>query len=168
MVPDTARMRAIAPRTPGTNGVAMVEAGAGYLCELRFDPEAVPGRACMADVWGYAAQPADVFSSGVCLFILGWQCPPWQRAVLADRMFAYVRGQGEAGVERLLRHWKKPLLCPDAMQLLGRMLRPDPAERPSVAECLDSPWFAELSGSAARADKAQGIAGIVGATACGA
>merc|ERR550532_2469607 len=92
-VPETTKVRAVAPPVPGAGGVSMVEAGGRYLCEVRFHPDAVPGQASMAEVWGYAAQPADVFSAGVCLFTLGWRCPPWRRAMLADSMFAFVRDQ---------------------------------------------------------------------------
>lgn len=103
----------------------------------------------MAEAWGYTAPPADVFSAGVCLFILAWQCPPWQSARLADRMFAYVHTRGERGLAGLLQHWSKPPLCPEAMQLLAEVLRSDPAKRPSAATCLASPWFAAMEDTCA-------------------
>mmetsp|Transcript_140897 Transcript_140897/g.392740 ORF Transcript_140897/g.392740 Transcript_140897/m.392740 type:complete len:148 (-) Transcript_140897:85-528(-) len=130
----------------------MLKAGNGHLCEVRLPSDAVPGQTCMADVWGYAVQPADVFSSGVCLFILAWQCPPWRLATLADPMFAFVHGRGAGGLEALLSYWKRPLLPAGAMQLLAELLHPDPAQRPSPAACLASPWLLPAADSALQQD----------------
>mmetsp|Transcript_91095 Transcript_91095/g.283166 ORF Transcript_91095/g.283166 Transcript_91095/m.283166 type:complete len:413 (-) Transcript_91095:48-1286(-) len=146
-VPPNATFRVPAPPAAAPRDVVMVKAGSGYLCEVRLPPGAAPGRVCTADTWGYAAQPVDVFSTGVCLFALAWQCPPWQRAMLSDAMFAFVHGRGDTGLADLLRHWKKPLLRPEAMRLLTEMLRPDPAQRPSAAACLASPWLAAAAGA---------------------
>jgi len=143
--PSTPKTRAALPAGCKPGGVALAKAGAGYLCEVRVPADAAPGQSCMAEVWGYAAQPADVFSCGVCLVMLAWQCPPWQQARLADPMFAFVHARGATGLEALLRHWKKPLLSPDAMALLREVLQPDPAQRPSAAECLAGAWLAPLA-----------------------
>jgi len=140
-VPSTARIRADAPASLQPGAVAMVKAGGGYLCEVRFPPEAEPGRRCMADVWGYTAQPADIFACGVCLFVLAWQCPPWGKAVLADAIFSFVHARGTGGLKALLEHWGRPLLTPEAMQLLSQSLHTEPAQRPTAATCLSSAWF---------------------------
>jgi len=142
-VPTVAKLWANAPEVDPEDRTALVRTARGYLCELRFPPEAVPGEACLAEVWGYAAAPADVFAVGVCLFILTWRCPPWRRALLADRGFAYVHHHGDAGITALLRHFGKPFLAGEAMQLVTEMLRSDPTRRPSAAECLASVWFSE-------------------------
>jgi len=144
-VPTTARVRAQAPESlqPGT--VGMVKAGTGHLCEVRFPPDALPGKPCTAEVWGYKAQPADIFACGVCLFVLAWQCPPWGKAVLADAIFAYAHTRGTGGVEALLRHWNRPLLAPETMQLLSQTLHFEPAQRPTAATCLSSSWFDNLA-----------------------
>mmetsp|Transcript_122649 Transcript_122649/g.381815 ORF Transcript_122649/g.381815 Transcript_122649/m.381815 type:complete len:464 (+) Transcript_122649:57-1448(+) len=143
--PSTAKTRITVPAGCKPGSVAMAKAGGGYLCEVRVPADAAPGQSCMAEVWGYAAPLADVFSCGVCLFMLAWQCPPWRHARLADPMFAFVHGRGAGGLEALLHHWKKPLLSADAMAFLEQALQPDPAKRPSAADCLAAPWFAPLA-----------------------
>jgi len=145
-VPTTAKTRATAPSCASALGrPVLVQASGGYLCEVLFPPDAVPGKTCMADVWGYAACPADVFSCGSCLFAMAWQCPPWRQATLADPMFSYVHGRGDGGLSSLLQHWKKTLLSSDAMRLLTDMLRADPSKRPCIAECLSSSWFVGMT-----------------------
>mmetsp|Transcript_35096 Transcript_35096/g.81494 ORF Transcript_35096/g.81494 Transcript_35096/m.81494 type:complete len:464 (-) Transcript_35096:124-1515(-) len=139
-VPTTAETKVVAPSNCNPGAVAMARTGKGYLCEVRLPPTATPGQQCMAEVWGYAAQPADVFACGVCLFILAWRSPPWRTAVLSDASFAFIR---DHGMQSLLRHWQWPLLSPQVMHLLERALSTDPAQRPSAAACLADPWLAE-------------------------
>jgi len=151
--PSTAKTRVVVPAGSKPGGVAMTKAGSGFLCEVKLPADAAPGQGCMAEVWGYAAQPADVFACGVCLFMLAWQCPPWRTARLADPMFSFVHGNGAGGLEALLRHWKRPMLSPDAMGFLKQALKLDPAQRPSAAASLASPWLAPL-GEVTAAEKA--------------
>uniref|UniRef100_A0A7S1RJ38 Protein kinase domain-containing protein n=1 Tax=Alexandrium catenella TaxID=2925 RepID=A0A7S1RJ38_ALECA len=149
--PTTAKTRVIVPAGSKPGSVAMATAGSGFFCEIKLPADAKPRQSCMAEVWGYAAQPADIFACGVSFFMLAWQCPPWRMATLADAMFSYVHNNGVGGVEALLRHWKRPLLSPGAMSFLAQTLKFDPAERPSAAMSLASPWLAPL-GEAAMAD----------------
>lgn len=143
-VPLVAKALAVTPANlPAATRTAMVCTSGGYLCELRFPPEAVPGKDCLAEVWGYAAAPIDVFAVGVCIFFLAWQCLPWRRALLCDNSFAFVRRRGDSGITDLLQHWQKPLLSPEAVQLITEMLRTDPTQRPSASACLASSWFGE-------------------------
>merc|ERR1719401_1818634 len=106
--------------------------------------EAVPGQICSAELWGYAAPPVDVFSSGISFFILGWGNPPWQTACLNDKRFRSVHQQKDDGMRQLLRSWNRDLFSPNAMTLLTEMLRPDPSARPTASQCLESPWFAPM------------------------
>jgi len=144
-VPTSPKTSVVPPAGAAPGKVAMARAAGGYLCEVRFPEGVKPGQACSAEVWGYAVPPADVFSAGVCLFMLAWQCPPWQRAVLSDPMYAFVHSREDTGLEGLLRHWKKPLISSEAMQLLSEMCGPEPSKRPSAAECLRSSWFAPMA-----------------------
>jgi serine/threonine protein kinase len=143
-VPAGSEIRAVAPDGSSPGDVVLVASGP-VLCEAKLPPGSWPGQICTAELWGYAAQPADVFSSGICIFILAWQSPPWHRASLQDPSFCYARARGDGGVEALLWNWMKKPLSPEAMQLLHEMLRPDPTTRPSAAACLASPWFASLA-----------------------
>jgi len=143
-VPASATVKAFVPFSLAPDRVAMVKTGSNHLCEVRFPPEAGPGNTCMAEVWGYAAKPIDVFASGACFFMLAWSIGPWVRAELVDPMFSFVYSQGDSGLTNLLRRWGKPLLSEEAMQLLTEMLRPNPCQRPSAKQCLSHPWLAHL------------------------
>lgn len=121
-----------------------------YLCEVRLPSHAAPGqKVCKADVWGYATGPADVWSLGVCFFILAFQCPPWNQAMLDDDAFAYVHAFGadsvDCGLEAVLKSWGKQPLSKESMQFLKDVLNPDPALRPSAYECLQRQLTHELA-----------------------
>lgn len=150
--PSTAKTRVIMPKACKPGSVAQMKTGNGFLCEVRFPEDAAPGQPCMAEVWGYAVQPADIFCCGASLFMLSWQCPPWKTARLSDPMFAFVHGKGAGGLGCLLAHWKRSLLSPSGMRFLEDVLSSDPAKRPSAAECLASPWLAPLGSAAAMAN----------------
>jgi len=175
-VPAKATTRAVAPSAlPPEGSTAMVKAAGGYLCEVKLPPEAEPRQPCTAEVWGYAAQPADVFAVGICLFIMAWQCPPWRKALLSDRMFAFAHSLGDGGAKGLLQHWGFPLLTAEAMQLLAEMLRSEPSQRPSAAMCLNSSWFSamveepvQLDAQPALAEEAVHSDTVVGGAAAGA
>eukprot|EP00931_Biecheleriopsis_adriatica_P031518 TRINITY_DN18479_c0_g1_i1.p1 TRINITY_DN18479_c0_g1~~TRINITY_DN18479_c0_g1_i1.p1 ORF type:complete len:486 (+),score=104.74 TRINITY_DN18479_c0_g1_i1:102-1460(+) len=117
------------------------------LFQVCLPSDAVPGLRCTADLWGYAAQAVDVFATGVCLFCLRHGLPPWRTAQLSDEFFAYIYASGDQGLEKLLKHWQKPLPDHEAMDLLVGMIRPDPMRRPSAKECLDHKWFQSTSES---------------------
>lgn len=125
-----------------------VRTATGHLCEVMLPADAAPGKPCTAEVWGYAARPADVFASGVCLFILLTGSPPWHQALLSDAIFYYLHAQGDAGLERLFVQWQKRLPSADGMQLLRGMIRTTSSERPTAEECLSSPWFHEVTDAA--------------------
>jgi serine/threonine protein kinase len=146
-VPATPKVKVIAPNKIPADNIVFVKTACSQLCDVCLVSGSIPGRPSLADVWGYTAPAADIFSAAVCFFTLGWQCPPWGKAVLLDSMFAHVYTHGDRGVQGLLRHWRKPLLSAEAMQLLAEMLRPDPSKRPSAMSCLGKPWFAALSGT---------------------
>jgi len=142
-VPKCATIDVTVPAVIPESKVALIRSDDGYLCAVRLDDGAVPEQSCAAEVWGYEAQPCDLFSVAVCMFILCWQCPPWRRARFSDPIFAYVHSGQDGGIEKILRQWQKHLLSLEAMQLLGEMLQMDPAKRPTADACLSMPWFVE-------------------------
>lgn len=148
-VPRVSRIRVTTPSTLAPNRVAMIETRGRHFCEVRFPQEAHVGQQCVADVWGYSVKPADVFSSGVCLFTMACNCPPWQSAQLADAGFSWVRSRGDEGIKGLMKLWKKQTLGPEPTRLLAEMLRPDPTQRPSAAECLRNAWFTAMESAEA-------------------
>lgn len=135
----------VTPR-PGDKGgdVVFLRTAGSYFCEMRLPPDATPHRSCLAQVWGYAAEPADIWSVGICLYILTFQIAPWDQAVSSDRNFAYSLRQQDQPSKGKFRQQNKPLPSAEAMQAICGMLRPDPSQRPSIHQCLSMPWFADL------------------------
>lgn len=139
----------VTPRTGDCAGdVAMLKVGRSHLCEVRLPAGAQPHKACTADVWGYAATPADVLAVGMCMFILGFQNPAWNQAIRVDHLFSFFFKSGDDGVQNLVRMWQKRPLSPLAMSLLSSMLCPDPARRATAAQSMSSAWFAEYRDTA--------------------
>lgn len=154
-VPMAATVSVTVPDQAKGNDLIFAETtvrGDRYLCEVRLPLNALPSETrCEAEVWGYSAAPADIWAVGICMFILGFQCPPWNWAMLDDQSFAYMRSVRESsdgsGLEALLKTWGKTLLCKEAMQLLNDMLTVQPTLRPSASECLRSAFFHGLTDS---------------------
>jgi len=147
-VPKTPVATIIAPVTSAPGDITQVEIG-NNLCEVRIPHNTMPGQSCQVDIWGYEVTPADIFSSGICLFSMGYQFPAWPSAHLSDPYFAYVYKHGETGLEKLLHQYGKPLLSKGLMRLLTRMLQPAPSQRPSAIECLTDHWFSDLAAAEA-------------------
>merc|ERR1712232_1511839 len=68
-----------------TPGHVVQVAGGGDLCNVRFPPEAEPGQIVVAQMYGYAAAPLDMFACGVTFFILHAQAPPFPQATFPIR-----------------------------------------------------------------------------------
>jgi len=143
-VPTLLMIRAVAPPVLAPDRVAMVYFQNLHAFEVRFPEGVQPGELCVVENWGYRATPADVFASGVCLFMMACKCPPRQTAQFKDRYFSFVCNHGDSGVMQLMRHFDKQLLGPEPTKMLTEMLRMDPSQRPSAAECLRKPWFADM------------------------
>mmetsp|Transcript_168640 Transcript_168640/g.541856 ORF Transcript_168640/g.541856 Transcript_168640/m.541856 type:complete len:629 (+) Transcript_168640:142-2028(+) len=112
-------------------------------CEVLLPADAVPGRPCAAETFGYAVAPADVFACGVCAFMLIVGKPPWAVTRDSDPTFSFIRRHG---VAMLLKQWRVTPSTPGGSEeegLLSQMLRTEPCRRASVEECLRSPWLAE-------------------------
>jgi serine/threonine protein kinase len=143
-VPHVARIPVVAPSALAPNRVALIETQDQFLCQVRFPVDVQAGQSFMADVWGYSATPADVFSSGVCLFTMACKCPPWHRARLADPNFSFAHHLGDQGILDLMQHCQKEGLDQTTSMLLAAMLRPDPTQRPSATECLRHNCFTSM------------------------
>jgi serine/threonine protein kinase len=143
-VPTREETAVTAPAFSKPGDVIMAKVAPNFLCEVRLPAHAVPGQPCLADVWGYAAAPADVFALGICMFILSFQCPAWEVAKLSNQFFAHVYNCEENGLESLLRTWGKECLSPEAMHMLSDMLHADPTKRPTAASSFSYSWFSAL------------------------
>jgi serine/threonine protein kinase len=140
-VPAQANVSIVAPLEASPGSISLCQVSPSFLCEVRLPADAVPGQPCSADVWGYAACPADVYAVGICMFILAFQSPPWAHAKLSDKRFELVHNAKEKGLESLLKVFGKESLCPDAMAILTDILQTEPSKRPAARDCVSSLWF---------------------------
>merc|ERR1712139_278630 len=145
-VPSREEVTVLAPPSSNPGDIVMARAAVAndiFLCEVCLPKGASPGATCHADVWGYAAVPADVFAVGVCLFILAFQCPPWERAKLTNRLFAHFHKDEEGSLESSLKMWRRDdWLSPQGKQAISSMLRANPVKRPCAESALNHSWFA--------------------------
>jgi serine/threonine protein kinase len=122
---------------PGQVVFAQVATSAGdCMCEVMLPSDVrtdhASGTDCIAEPWGYTVPPVDVFSCGVCLFIMSTGMPPWKEARPSDQHFCYIQ---KKGVGALPAAYGK-LLQPRVEQLLSAMLEANPSLRATVAECM--------------------------------
>jgi len=141
-VPEEDEVAVTAPLESRPGDVIIAKVHPNFLCQVRLQDGAVPGRSGLADIWGYAALPADVFALAVCVFILAFQCPAWEAARLSNRHFAHYYNCEEDRLDSQRKFFGKgEVLSPEAMSLLTGMLQVDPNKRPPTNVCLEHPWF---------------------------
>mmetsp|Transcript_77169 Transcript_77169/g.136189 ORF Transcript_77169/g.136189 Transcript_77169/m.136189 type:complete len:542 (-) Transcript_77169:94-1719(-) len=141
-VPRSDAIQVVCPAESSPGAVAQVSYERTR-CEVLLPADAVPGKPCTAEPYGYAAAPADVFACGVCAFVLAVGKPPWTAAMDTDPSFSFIRRHG---VTNLLQQWRggargPPSSPTEEESLLAEMLRVDPTKRSAVDECLWSQWL---------------------------
>jgi serine/threonine protein kinase len=136
-VPMSDCITVVAPAAAAPGQVVMIEKG-GHFFEVKLSIDATPGKSSRAVVWGYAAMPADLFASGICIFALLFKFSPWERARGMDYWFAFAH---EKGLEQLLRRNRQSIPSSETMQLLTSLLQTEPSKRPSASTALTFPWF---------------------------
>jgi hypothetical protein len=100
----------------------------------------------------FEGRSCDVFSAGVCLFVMVTGLAPWRRPELGDQRFARIYSGTMRGLllewaskerEALIRdQLRRVLLSRHLLDLLQRMLCP-PEARLSVEQILAHPWLQE-------------------------
>jgi serine/threonine protein kinase len=89
-----------------------------------FAQQAFEGRSC------------DIFSAGVCLFLMVTGSPPWSRPEMSDQRFKMIYSNR---LQQLLTHWGMQRSAP-LVDLMQRMLCP-PAQRLTADQVLAHPWL---------------------------
>ena len=90
-------------------------------------------------VGDYEGAPVDLFAVGVMLFIMTVGTPPWNSAVSTDARFKYIE---KYGVSKLLTSWgKAQTMSPELLDIIERLMCPNPAIRMTVDEALAHPWI---------------------------
>jgi hypothetical protein len=108
-------------------------------------PEVTPLRAPMA---GYGLA-ADIWSAGVCLFVMLCNAYPFSSPTDADLLRILSR---DPELRMDSEVWAS--VSPQARDLVARMLSPAPASRPTAAQALRHDWFTLAARDAARAHAA--------------
>lgn len=130
-VPVEKELKVLVPAGSNAGDIAFVTTGE-YMCEVLLSGSAVAFQESVAEPCGYAVPPADVFSCGVCLFILATGRPPWEQAKPADPHFDYAQ---QVGLAALLDVYQSELPA-DAQRLLETMVQANPMQRPTITDCL--------------------------------
>jgi len=139
-IPDEIVMDVMPPAGSRPGGTSFVRGkceGQECLLDALLPAYAVPTQRCIAKACGYVAPPIDVFACGVCLFIMATGSPIFREAKLSDSHFKWFYVNG---IAKLLTAWGSSVGV-EAQDLLARMLQPNPAERPTIRECLAHTWF---------------------------
>jgi len=101
-------------------------------------PEVLAGR-------GYAGEPADVWSCGICLFAMLAGFFPLDEASGSDWRFERVKmaaAHAMSATHTIFGFYERPCtLTREVTDLIDGMLIVDPARRLTVQEVINSPWF---------------------------
>jgi len=136
-------VKVVAPAGAFAGEVAFVQTSTSsdeYMCEVLLPATAEAGQECVAEPWGYMVPPVDVFSCGVCLFIMAGGFPPWLEAKPSDPHFTFVE---KHGIAALLQQYGKQMQ-PATLDLIALMVKANPTQRVTVAECLAHQVFATM------------------------
>mmetsp|Transcript_99525 Transcript_99525/g.214741 ORF Transcript_99525/g.214741 Transcript_99525/m.214741 type:complete len:357 (+) Transcript_99525:18-1088(+) len=85
----------------------------------------------------FSAMRADVWATGVILFMLLTSIPPFESATDSNRAYRAIK-QGK--LKALLTHWGYSISS-SAQDLLHRMFTSQPHDRPTIQEIRNHPWM---------------------------
>jgi len=141
-VPQADFVNVVVPPGAEPSCVISTKVNERYLCEVLLPADAKPNCRARAKVYGYEATPVDVFSAGICLFILLTGNPPWGQATLSESGFSWVL---QHDIVELMMAWGLPVVVPELADLLKGMTAADPAKRWSAEACASCLWLREAA-----------------------
>eukprot|EP00600_Ochromonadales_sp_CCMP1393_P005713 CAMPEP_0174974818 /NCGR_PEP_ID=MMETSP0004_2-20121128/12076_1 /TAXON_ID=420556 /ORGANISM="Ochromonas sp., Strain CCMP1393" /LENGTH=360 /DNA_ID=CAMNT_0016225555 /DNA_START=221 /DNA_END=1303 /DNA_ORIENTATION=- len=100
---------------------------------------------------------ADIWAAGVILFISMTGVPPVDMAAMSDDRFKMIC---EGRLQEMLTSWGLNL-NPMAVDLMQRILRPDPQTRLTIPQILSHPWMTAGATSGAASAAAGGVAASI-------
>lgn len=124
------------PRSPMTGQLLRIHNNAVCGKKNYFSPEMIqssitPHQAlnpCISDIWAV----------GVMLFIMLTGCPPVEVASMIDRRFQMI---ADDKLGDMIRQWGIVHISADAIDLVQRILRPNPNDRLTLAQIQNHPWM---------------------------
>eukprot|EP00483_Globobulimina_turgida_P009145 UN09163 len=87
----------------------------------------------------FMANKADIYSLGICLFLLAVGAPPYNRPACSDGRFKMLK---DGKIKELLKCWNRlQYIDEDELQLLIGMICIDEEKRLSLDEILNHKWL---------------------------
>lgn len=87
-------------------------------------------------------EKSDIFSFGVCLYILAFGCLPFTKATTSDKNYRHIAlGEPDKFIELIQSRSPKEINFP-FIDLLIKLWSFDPQNRPSIEEIRQNKWFA--------------------------
>lgn len=89
----------------------------------------------------YSGEKVDLFATGVLLFIMVAQHPPFRKAVATDGFYKMFCQQNELFWSKVSASKPPGTFSPHFKALLNSLLAYNPSLRPSIAEIKSHPWY---------------------------
>ena len=89
----------------------------------------------------YTGEKVDLFATGVLLFIMIAQHPPFRKAMTTDNLYKMFCFQNEVFWTKVAAGKAPGTFTPELKALINALLAPKPAMRPSMAEIKSHPWY---------------------------
>ncbi len=100
----------------------------------------------------YQGEKADIFSAGVCLFLMVTGCPPFGEASSRDAYFRLLLRKNKTAYWNI---YKSLELSPEFRSLFEHMTEADPARRIDLQGILSHPWM--LAGPTPTSEEIRGL-----------
>lgn len=89
----------------------------------------------------YSGVKTDLFATGVLLFIMIAQHPPFRKASHRDGFYKLFCQHNDMFWSKMAAGKPPGTFAPELQELLNSLLSPDPEKRPSIADVKNSKWY---------------------------